>query len=182
MIYSKYTDTEIDKLLDSIVILIDTREKVNDHITKYLDDKKVSYIKEKLEHGDYTCKIPVNKELGIYRDIYLNNIISIERKANLEELSSNFTRGRTQIENEFIRAKGKMILLIENSSYEDIIQHNYTTEYNPQSFLGSLKAFENRYNIQTNFVKGLYTGNFIYYSLYYAARELLKNGSIGKAM
>ena len=33
----KYTDSEERELLDSIVILVDTREKVNDHITDYFD-------------------------------------------------------------------------------------------------------------------------------------------------
>lgn len=178
MTFNKYTNSEVEELLKSIVILIDTREQKNDHILEYLIEKNISYELMKLEHGDYSFKIPCNDDLGIYRDKYFTNIISIERKANLNELSNNFTKGRSRIENEFIRARGKLILLIENSSYEDIIQGNYSTRYNPKAFLGTLKAFENRYNLQTNFIRSAFTGNYIYHTFYYAAREFLKNGEI----
>lgn len=114
--------------------------------------------------------------------MYFNDIISIERKGSLEELSGNFTKERTRIENEFIRAKGKLILLIENSTYEDIILWNYNTKYKPLSFIATLKTFEARYNIETNFIKGKFTGNFINMTLKYHVRELLKNGMLGKAI
>ncbi len=182
MIYNKYTDTEIKKLLSSITILIDTREQKINHIIKYFDEKDIKYRIEKLDHGDYTCMIPKNEELGINRDMYLNNTVSIERKASLEELSGNFTKERSRIENEFIRSKGKLILLIENASYEDIILWNYNTKYKPISFIATLKTFEARYNIETNFIKGKFTGNFINMTLKYHVRELLKYGMVGKAI
>lgn len=182
MRFNRYTDTEIKKLLESIVILIDTRENKIHHIENYLKDKNIKYKNMKLEHGDYTCMIPKNEELGITRDKYLNDIISIERKANLEELSNNFTKGRYQIENEFIRAKGKLILLVEDSTYEDIVLHRYKTKYKPLSFIATLKSFEARYNIETNFISNKFTGNFIYYTFYYHVRDLLKYGTLGKAI
>lgn len=182
MKYYKYTDKEIQGLLDSIIILTDTREQENKHILKYFDSKNINHQPLKLDHGDYTFMIPINKDLGIYRSMYFNNIISIERKANLEELSGNFTKDRARIESEFLRSKGKIILLIENASYQDIIMGNYNTRYKPKSFIGTLKAFECRYNLQTNFIDPLYSGNFIYYTFYYAARELLKNGNIRQAI
>lgn len=182
MRYNKYTDTEIKKLLKSIIILIDTREQRKDHIEKYFKEKDINYKIMKLEHGDYTCMIPANEKLGIYRDMYFNDIISIERKGSLEELSGNFTKGRTQIENEFIRSKGKLILLIENATYENIILHQYKTEYKPLSFIATLKTFEARYGIETNFVRGAFSGNFIYMTMKYHIRELLKSGTIKQAM
>lgn len=182
MRYNKYTDTEIKELLKSIIVLIDTRENQIKHITDYFTDKDIIYKSMKLDHGDYTCMIPKNEELGIYRDMYLNDIISIERKASLEELSNNFSKGRTQIENEFIRAKGKLILLIENSTYEDIILGKYRTKYKPLSFIATLKTFEARYNIETNFINNNFTGNFINMTLKYHVRELLKYGMVGKAI
>lgn len=182
MRYNKYTDIEIKELLKSIIILIDTREQRKEHIEKYLKEKDINYKIMKLEHGDYTCMIPKNEELGIYRDMYFNDIISIERKGSLEELSGNFTKDRTRIENEFIRAKGKLILLIENSTYEDIILHKYNTKYKPLSFIATLKSFEARYSIETNFLKSEFTGNFINMTLKYHVREILKNGMLGKAI
>lgn len=182
MIYNKYTDTEIKKLLSSITILIDTREQKINHIIKYFDEKEIKYRIEKLDHGDYTCMIPKNEELGINRDMYFTDLISIERKGSLEELSGNFTSDRSRIENEFIRSKGKVILLIEDSSYEDIINWEYKTKYKPKSFIATLKAFESRYGLHTNFIKRAYVGNFIYFTLYYAVREILKNGKLKQAI
>lgn len=182
MKYSRYTDTEIKELLKSLVVLIDTREQRVDHIIKYLTDKKIEHKTMKLDHGDYTCMIPINKELGIHRPLYFNDCISIERKANLEELSNNFTKDRTRIENEFIRTKGKLILLIEGATYSDIIHHRYKTEYKPLSFIATLRSFQARYNLNIEFTESSLTGNSIYYSLYYHVREVLKNGQLGQAM
>lgn len=44
----KYTDKEMEELISSMVILIDTREKVNSHITDYFRGEKGSHIKRKL--------------------------------------------------------------------------------------------------------------------------------------
>lgn len=182
MIYNKYTDKEIKELLESIVILIDTREQVTDHIKEYLDKKNVKYETRKLDHADYSCYIPKNEVLGVYRDMYFTNTISIERKGSLEELSGNFTKDRTRIESEFLRAKGKLVLLVEGCTYEDIILHNYKTEYKPLSFIATLKSFEARYGIETSFIRRAFTGNYIYMTLKYHVREVLKNGELRQAM
>ncbi len=173
-----YTDKEIEILLKSIVILIDTREQQNDHILEYLDKKKIKHEKMKLNHGDYSFYIPKDTELGIVRDLYFKDIVSIERKGSLEELSSNFTVGRTNIEEEFTRKNGKMYLMIENATYEDIVKHNYNTQYEPKSFIATLKTYEARYNINTSFVTKGGAGNYIYYTFRYYLREYLKRGLI----
>lgn len=175
MIY-RYTDTELKELLKSMEIVVDTREKENRHILDYLDKKKVPHRVEKLEHGDYTAMLPANAELGIHRPLYLNNVLSVERKANLEEISGNLTQDRTRIESEFLRAKGKLVLMIEGATYEDILAHNYNTQYEPKSFVATLKAFESRYGIQTAFISKKAAGNYLYHTLYYELREHLKNG------
>ena len=180
--YNKYTDKEIKELLKSMIILIDTREQVTDHITNYFKDKGINYITKKLDHGDYSCMIPKNELLGIHRDMYFTDTLSIERKGSLEELSGNFTKDRSRIESEFIRSRGKMLLLIEGCSYEDIILHNYKTDYKPLSFIATLKSFEARYGIETNFIRKAFSGNFIYLTLKYHVREVLKNGSLRQAM
>lgn len=175
MILFRYSDTEIKQLLDSLVVIVDTREQKCTHITDYLKSKGVEYKSMKLDHGDYTAMIPKSEKLGLMRDLYFNDVISIERKRNLNELSGNFTKDRARFEAEFIRSKGKMILLVENSSYEDLIQGRYTTQFNSKSFLASLKAFESRYNFTTAFIEdSKYTGNYIYHTLYYEIREYLK--------
>ena len=39
----KYSKSELDKILKTPVILIDTREQENIHITDYFDKKKIQY-------------------------------------------------------------------------------------------------------------------------------------------
>ena len=71
-----YTQKEIDEILKSITILVDTREHdgCNDHILNYLDAKKVPWKKSKLGYGDYSFYIPKNEELNIYRDLYFDKM------------------------------------------------------------------------------------------------------------
>lgn len=172
----RYTKSEIKKLLKSLTVLVDTREQKNIHIRGYLDKNSIDHKSKKLDFGDYSFMLPENKELGIMRPIYFNDQISLERKANIEELSNNFTHNRTQFENELIRSTGsKLILLVENErGYEDIINHNYKTQYNPKSFLATLHSFKHRYDLDTVFIKPELAGNYIYYSFYYWLREYLK--------
>ena len=172
----RYTATEQKKLLKSLTVLIDTREQKNEHITSYLDKKKINYKSKKLNFGDYSFMLPANEELGIMRDIYFNGQIAVERKGTLTELSNNFTHDRTQFENELIRATdSKLILLVENAAgYQDIIQHNYRTEYKPKSFVGTLHSFKHRYNLDVVFLDHSFSGNFIYHSFYYWLRNYLR--------
>ena len=174
----RYTKSELEKLLDNIVVLIDTREKKNNHITNYLNRKEISFKKKKLDFGDYSFLVPEYKELGIMKDIYFSGQISVERKNSLEELSGNFTRGRSQFENELIRSQGsgaRMILMVEDGQgYEKIINGKYDTDYNNKSFIGTLQAFRARYGIDINFINPKYSGNFMYYTFYYYLREYLK--------
>ena len=175
MDFYKYTDKEIDALLNSMVIVVDSREQKNAHLLQYWDSKKVPHAKLKLDYGDYTAMIPKNLELGIVRDLYFDNKVVIERKASLEELSSNLCQGRTAFENEFIRAgNAKVHLLIENALYEDIISHNYKTDYKPVSFIPSLHSFADRFNISITFMKNnKYSGYFIFMTFKYALRNYL---------
>lgn len=172
----RYTDKEIKELLKSMVILVDSRENANSHILKWFDEKKISYKIEKLEFCDYSFMLPANLPLGFNRDLYFTDKISIEKKSGLEEISGNLTTDRLRFESEFIRSKGKVHLLIENASYEDIIAHKYKTEYNPVSFLASLHSFADRYNFSINFIKdNKYSAQFIYYTFYYHLRNYLMN-------
>ena len=45
----KYTEAEEKELLSSIVILVDTKEKVNNHITDYFDAHGIPYKKKALQ-------------------------------------------------------------------------------------------------------------------------------------
>ncbi len=165
-----YTEREINELLKQLTILIDSREQANEHITGYLDSKKIPHITRKLDTGDYSAMIG---------DMTLEHDVVIERKANLDEIAGNFTVDRQRFADEFTRAKAeglKVFLIIENASWSDIYLHNYRSELKPQSLLASLLAWQVRYNITLIFCKPSETCQIIYGILYYAAREALKKG------
>jgi len=171
----KYTDTEVKQILKAMVIIVDTREKENSHITEYFQKRGIAYISQGLSFGDYGYMVPASPEHGIYRDMYFINDIVVERKASLEELSGNLAQHRDRFENEFLRAgKCAVTLLIERGSYSDIINHRYNTELKGAAFMASLLAWEQRHGIKTVFVDREHAGQFIYSRFYYHLRELLK--------
>jgi len=156
------------KRLENLTIIVDTREKENKNILQYLSNKNISYIRRKLDFGDYSYMID---------DLSYENEFSIERKMSLTELSGNIAQYRDRFERELQRAKesnAKLILLVENGSYDDILQHNYKTELTEKSYIASLFSFSNRYNLDINFINKKYAGLFIYHACYYHARERLK--------
>lgn len=128
-----------------------------------------------LRYGDYSFIIPKNKELGINEDIYFDKYICIERKANLEEISSNFTHNRDRFKREFEKGKGSIRLLIEDSSYKDICDHKYNTKFPVNSFLASLHSFAEEYGTPFVFCDKSCSGKYIYNTFYYYLRNKLKN-------
>lgn len=171
-----YTEKEQKELLKSMVILIDTREKENDHIVQFLKRKKVKCISRALDFGDYSFYLPANPELSINRDIWFDKEIVVERKASLTELAGNLTKERDRFEKELIRKKDAiMSLLIENGSWANINQNIYRSEYKPVSFLATLYAYMARYNISIDFTSKELAGQFIYSKFYYYMREKVLN-------
>lgn len=172
-----FTDGEIKSLLSSMVVLVDTREKCNELILSYFDQKKIPYEKRALSYGDYSIKIPKNEEVGLNRDVVFADSIVVERKGSLSELAGNLTKDRTRFESELIRAKGANIaLMIENATYSDLVMGRYRSDYNAKSFVATLATYSARYGLDVNFVEKELAGNWIYHRLYYAVREELLHG------
>lgn len=173
--FYKYTDKELTEILNSIVILTDTREKCQNHILDWFDKKKIAHKKMKLPFGDYSFYLPKNEKYGITRDLYFYKDISIERKGSLEELAGNFAQQRDRIEKEFSLYKGKMTLLIENGTYKDVALGNYNTKYNSKSYVSTLHSFSHRYNFDFIFLEdNIPTGHFIYNNFKCYLRNLIK--------
>lgn len=63
------------------MILIDTREKKNDHIIRYLDRHKIPWKKSKLDTADYT----------------IDGKILVERKGSLNEICGNLFLKKNKI-------------------------------------------------------------------------------------
>ena len=79
----KYTDKEREELINSMIILIDTREQKASHITDSFDKNKIAYKKKALDYGDYSFMIPANEKLSIPRDLAFSSEVVVERKASL---------------------------------------------------------------------------------------------------
>lgn len=171
----RFTPQEIERLKENMVILIDTREKKNDHITSLFEKAGIKTERLKLDFGDYSLKLAANPEFGLPRDIFFDKEIVVERKANLEELSQNFTRFRANFKKELALAPPEKVVLIEGNNYSDLCHSFYTTEYNNKSFLASLHSFWHTYNCPFFFIKDKRdSATFIYYFLQTYLMERLR--------
>lgn len=172
------TETQKKKLLASMTILVDTREKVgkNDHILNYFDKKGIAWKREKLDYGDYAPYLPADEEFGITEGINFSDEIMVERKQNLIELSDNFCRDSgKRLYTELSKAPPNKVLLIENSSYIDLVTGNYKTELAPKAFWALMLTMWHRYNIPVFFMPDTrYSGQFIYGYFYYYLRSKIK--------
>lgn len=172
-----YTDKEKEEIVNSITILVDSKEKEgkNNHILDWFDKKGIPYKKKSLKCGDYSFFIPANENLGILKPLYFDQNIVIERKKDLEEISNNLSKERSRIEKEFALAPKTKVLLIENASYSDIVEGNYNTQYSKKSFLATLQTFWFRYNIPIFFMpENKYSGLFIKQYFEYYLKEYLR--------
>src|SRR5699024_11926663 len=108
-----YTYAEIKQNLKELVVICDTRENVNGHLTSWLDQHHIQHKSRALETGDYSVM------LG---DTTFEDEVAFERKANLDEIAGNFTTGRERFEREMIRAEArgmKLFLMVENATWTD---------------------------------------------------------------
>ncbi|MDD4049343.1 MAG: hypothetical protein PHI90_11145, partial [Clostridia bacterium] len=86
----------------------------------------------------------------------LSSCIAVERKGSLDELAGNFTKGRERFKKEFgrmIEVQGKMIVVVDEGSLDDIANADYRSHFNPKSYIGSIKSFEDKYNTQFHFIE-----------------------------
>lgn len=179
MISYRYSDKEMKEILKDFTIVVDTREKNNQHILDYFRLTKKPFIIRALKTGDYSAMIPADETKAIFRDIYLDVII--ERKNSIDEITGNLLKNRrSAFVNELIRASQKSFCLLceDADGYGKILRGEYRSNYDEKALLGTLKTFENRYNFPIIYLDKEYSGNYIYFHLYYAALEMLKNGKL----
>lgn len=161
------TDTSIEKLMKRLVIIIDTREQDNKHITDYFDKHKIKYVVRKLDFGDYSAMLEAAPELGLPFDVSLETTVAAERKGSgggLSEIAGNFTDGRQAFENEFIRASHsckRFYLVIENGSWKDISDHKYRSDMLPKALYNSLLSWRHKYGFDIDFVDRNHTAEHL---------------------
>ncbi|MGQ0454555.1 ERCC4 domain-containing protein, partial [Bacillus sp. SS-TM] len=111
-IHYRYSEKELKEILDTLEIMVDTREQKNQHVLDYFRKKDVKFRLRKIDTADYSAVIPKNPEMGITRDVYLS--AGVERKNGVDELVQSI-KDRTRFENELIRAaKHPFVLLVED--------------------------------------------------------------------
>ena len=157
-------------------IIIDTREKQIDHILKAFEKNNIKYERRALPIGDY-----IVEGLGGY----VPNVV-IERKASIDEITSNLLDTATKDENgnnrfirELIRAKRankKFILLIEDEKfYINLLTGNYRSKVNPRAARGMILSLESKFrNLSIVWMSKKEVASYIHSILYYSLREDLK--------
>lgn len=161
-----YSDKKYKELLSNLVILHDSREQISDHILSYFDNNNILHEKKALKTGDYSCKIKACPALGFPVDSYFTDTLVIERKNGVKELAGNFANN--QKDDRFMKELNRFMnidnvyLIVENDRLDDIIEHNYDTNYNELSFLRTLLTWQKRSNFYLNFVNKDNMGKFIY--------------------
>lgn len=165
------TDKKLSDIIQDIVVIIDTREKKNEHILKYLNDNGYKYVVKKLDTGDYSFELPNYPELGFDRKFL------VEKKNGLDEIVGNFTADRGRFQREFERIKDEHLhLVIENTTWKKVFNGSYRSKFHPNSLIASLLSWSIRYGFQVWFVGKDESPALIYNLLKYELAEALKGG------
>ena len=176
----KFKDKEIATIKKNLVVLIDTREQRNEHIKEFFEKKNINFKIHKLDYGDYSIMIPKNAIEGLERDIYFDRDIVIERKANIDELASNFKEDGVRIKTEMAHINKYNIrsyLFIEDPNYDfNIRSGNYRSNYKPESLYARIKkSIEMRYNTLVRPISKSMIASEIYNTLEAYVYERLKH-------
>ena len=106
----------------------------------------------------------------------LEDMVTCERKMNLDECCLCFGSERKRFIKEFERAKESNIrlwLLLENSTFKKAYAGQYRSQYKPKSLIASILAFQARYNCRIVMCDESVSGKLIHDILYYEGREIL---------
>ena len=117
-----------------MVYVIDRREQPTQALEKRLEYLQ-PYERETLTAGDYTAKTLLPDGTWFYVPV------TIERKMSLSEIAGNFCRERERFRAEFNRARDaeiRLVILIEQSSWETAYAGAYRSQMKPQSLIASL--------------------------------------------
>lgn len=165
---------DIDATLKTFSVIVDSREQKWGHIEKALKATETPYTQRKLNYGDYTCEAvkPSNEPVSLAQSVV------IERKANLDEIVGNFTKGRERFDREFKRSvedHAKVFLMVEDDRlWENILLHNYRSKMPPKTLLATFCSWQARYNITIIACRKQESGTLIKAILYYALRDYLQ--------
>lgn len=154
-----------------MVIIVDTREQVgkNNHILDYFTKNGITYVREKLDVGDYSYKFIAQPELS--------KLYSVERKKSLDEIANNFGKERERFDREFERAKRqgiKMNLILENTSWTKLFNGSYRSQLHPNCIMANLIRLDMLHDCPVYFCKPSESGELIYNLIIWNTKRILK--------
>lgn len=166
---------EVEQYLNSMVLLVDTREQMTDRLKERLELAGLPYERQKLNYGDYSAKCDA---------LSLAETVVIERKMNLDELALCFGSQRKRFEREFERVKAAgatIYLLVENATWdvlynEESYKMRCHSRYSAKAMIASLTAWMARYKMKVVFCNESNSGRLIKEILYREMKERLSNG------
>ncbi|MCH5298046.1 MAG: ERCC4 domain-containing protein [Ruminococcus sp.] len=168
---------EIQKCLETIKILVDTREQPTKAYKQRIKSMGIPSERRKLDFGDYSicCTLTNGEEYSLEKNV------CVERKMSFDEICNCYCQHRKRFTREFERAKqadAKVYLLIENATWESAYDGDYRSKMSPSALVASMTAWLARYNCQIIFCKPKTTGKLIKELLYRELKERLENEEI----
>jgi len=168
------------EVLKTFEILVDKREQDTERARSRYETFGAPYQRATLNYGDYTYNAILPSEKAIYDlETTISGKCVIERKMSLDELAQCFTHDRDRFEREMLRAEehgARIYLLVENASWENLINGKYKSLFNANAYVGSLTAWMVRYNLNLTFCKEETSGRLIKEILYRDLKERLERG------
>lgn len=167
--------SEINAVMSTMTVLIDTREQNTPQARKRWLDLGVEHERQKLDFGDYSAKVLIDGEWRSYA-----GLLAIERKMSLDELAMCYSSQRSRFEREFQRAQvagAKMYIVCENASWESAYGGKYRSQMSSSALTASIHAWAARYGVTVYFCKPETTGRLIRDILYREIKEDITNGA-----
>lgn len=171
-----------EEILKSFTVLIDKREQDTERARKRYEAFSVPYNRATLDYGDYTFNAMIDGVPIYDTGSRICPKCAVERKMNLDELAACFTHERKRFQAEMERAKAekaKVFLLVEDASWENLVNGRYKSKFNPTAFLASITAWMIRYELQVIMCKAETSGRLIKEILYRDLKERLERGELG---
>lgn len=173
----KYHPAEIEHILKSLTILVDTREQDTPRARARYKQFGCEYERKALKFGDYSAQLT-----GLDGEtINLENTVSVERKMNLDELCNCFCQGRERFRREFERARtagAAVYLVIENDNLDNAYNGAYRSRMNPNALTASFFSWCIEFNIIPVFISEKRSGKVIRDILYREARWWLEKQEV----
>ena len=140
-----YDPFEIKRMMERAVLLVDTREQDTGAYRRRMEQIGLPHERVKLDAGDYGIR--TTDDAG--RVLTARTLI--ERKQSADELCSCFTSERGRFRREFeraVQAGVKMWLLVEETSWVQLLHGQYRSRMHPNALMGSVFSWAARYGIR----------------------------------